>query len=523
MLQKYTDKTAEAFAYLFEGYKKRYIQVRQSLGPHIKGAKAKAQYLTTKHPLTLEAYQAHLDGQVGLSVIPLMDDNQSVAFGCIDVDDYTLNHLELAEKIALKGLPLLLTKSKSGGGHVWLFLKEPLPAADVQKYLKHVVLSLNINKAELFPKQIKRVGETVGNGVTLPFFNKTQRTGVFLQEDRNKNLQQTKGDIEEFVTLASAAKKHNTPSVFKSLYAAVNPVNITKTLPKEWRSAPPCIQRIIANKEVKQGNRNNFMFNCGVFLAKKHPDEKTIFSNLVALGVQLDLGMDPKELESIAKQTVKKEFNYKCREHPLTAFCDKEKCVKSSYGLYHATGQVLLTNFTKVLSEPPVFFCVVSYDKKGKQFSKKVSLTASQLYNQTKLAEQLLQEASVVWPPQTRNMYLSLLKDWTDDIKEVSPLPGMSLQEEVYTTLKEYIEIKNMGEEENRLETYLEGGVVLVQDTYYFNGKDFRTYFSRASPRNPTVTELNNALQSCGVYSKATSLEGRSIRPWCFDVKKEEK
>ena len=56
-----------------------------------------------------------------------MDDSKCF-WGCIDVDMYPLNLKELAQKINSKKLPLIVFRSKSGGAHIFIFVKESISA-----------------------------------------------------------------------------------------------------------------------------------------------------------------------------------------------------------------------------------------------------------------------------------------------------------------------------------------------------------------------------------------------------------
>src|SRR5580658_1617475 len=63
----------------------------------------------------------------GLGLIPLLDDDTNIRWGAIDIDVYKgLDHAALEHDVA--NLPLVITKSKSGGAHLWVFFREPVNA-----------------------------------------------------------------------------------------------------------------------------------------------------------------------------------------------------------------------------------------------------------------------------------------------------------------------------------------------------------------------------------------------------------
>ena len=53
-------------------------------------------------------------------------------WGCIDVDEYNLDHKSLISNIRKLNLPLIVCRSKSGGAHVFLFAKEFISASNAE-------------------------------------------------------------------------------------------------------------------------------------------------------------------------------------------------------------------------------------------------------------------------------------------------------------------------------------------------------------------------------------------------------
>ena len=62
---------------------------------------------------------------------------------------------ELLDKIIEKKLPLVVCRSKSGGAHVFLFIKNWIEAKVLQDTLTSISASLGYAGSEIFPKQVK--------------------------------------------------------------------------------------------------------------------------------------------------------------------------------------------------------------------------------------------------------------------------------------------------------------------------------------------------------------------------------
>lgn len=78
--------------------------------------KATGKAAIVREPRTEKTWKLHLEGTRSLGIIPINEENQSV-WGCIDIDQYPLDHKTLVEQIRKLKLPLVVCRSKSGGAH----------------------------------------------------------------------------------------------------------------------------------------------------------------------------------------------------------------------------------------------------------------------------------------------------------------------------------------------------------------------------------------------------------------------
>ena len=118
------------------------------------GLKVKGKSFVKREPVTDDMWQKHLDGKDRLGVIPINDYN-TCKWGCIDIDEYPLDHSKLVERIRHAKLPLVVCRSKSGGAHCFIFSTDWVPAKTMQSTLQHLASGLGYGGSEIFPKQIK--------------------------------------------------------------------------------------------------------------------------------------------------------------------------------------------------------------------------------------------------------------------------------------------------------------------------------------------------------------------------------
>ena len=142
---------AEKFKEIFTGLDRAHGEYRYT---DVKANGKKDGKMFTKHEApTLQMYQNHLEGkEPALGIVPIRDD-ATASWGCIDVDEYPLDHKKILSKIREYDLPLIMCSSKSFGAHIFLFSKKPQSAAIFQQKLREIASYLGHAKAEIFPKQ----------------------------------------------------------------------------------------------------------------------------------------------------------------------------------------------------------------------------------------------------------------------------------------------------------------------------------------------------------------------------------
>lgn len=144
---------AKQFAAIFDGLKVAYgtfsVDSKKANGKNTGKARV------VHEPRTMELFEAHLSGKgVGIGIIPINEENKC-KWGCIDVDEYPLDHKLLINKIRAASIPLVVCRSKSGGAHCFLFTQDWVTAEEMRKTLQHIASALGYGSSEIFPKQIK--------------------------------------------------------------------------------------------------------------------------------------------------------------------------------------------------------------------------------------------------------------------------------------------------------------------------------------------------------------------------------
>ena len=118
--------------------------------------KLKPDYEWAGRPITSSDYKNHVEGKISIGIQPCNLD-KTAQFGCIDIDPKNYSNFKVENYLASfqqHNLPLVPLLSKSGGLHCYIFLNEPIPAADLIEALKAFLLPLELKPTtEIFPKQ----------------------------------------------------------------------------------------------------------------------------------------------------------------------------------------------------------------------------------------------------------------------------------------------------------------------------------------------------------------------------------
>lgn len=343
------------------------------VGRVTRSGKTEAQSRVVREPLTEELVRSHLDGKAGIGSIPISRENKC-KFGALDIDSYDLDLAGLAKQVAALKLPLFVCRSKSGGGHLFLFLKDWEPAGLIREYLAEMSVVLGYSGCEIFPKQDKILAERgdVGNFINLPYYN-AETTSRYCYNDAGEAM-----ELEEFI---DAIDKVRVPiSALESRRKAGKR--------KLFADGPPCLQHIFAELPVSD-TRNKNLFMCGVYCRLKHGDDWK--AEVETFNQQLfDQPLPATEVTGLQNSLAKKDYGYTCDQEPFKSYCDKELCLTRKYGISGGkTAPVAsLSNLMIILSEPRLYFLTVD--------GVRIQLNTEQLQSQTKFQHACMEQGAIV-------------------------------------------------------------------------------------------------------------------------------
>lgn len=346
---------------LFAGYEKAYgtYEVKRVSD---KG-KNEGRANTVREPIPQAMWEGHISGKgPGVGIIPLRSDN-TVLWGCIDIDVIGIDHNKLEQQCRSLNLPLVICRSKSGGAHCFVFLSEPADARSVMDALAAYAASMGYGGSEIFPKQSSRYDEKqdIGNWLNMPYYFAERTTRYCIHNGQALNL----GEFLEFAESMMVSPD--------ALAVAVKPVGSKKSASNKRESVaeiedgifpdgPPCLQILHHNGGFPEGTRNDGMYDVAVYLKKYYPDDWQ--NKIQEYNVEMcDPPLPLTEINTIVKSMERKDYEYRCRKPPISSHCHRRLCLGRRCGVGESAegrSRPEILDVKKVVGDPTIWFMTVN-------------------------------------------------------------------------------------------------------------------------------------------------------------------
>lgn len=489
---------AERFFQRFDGLDRAY-GVYNVKGKREKGAKHLGSAQTFREPPSVGLWDAHLDGEQGLGIVPIRDD-QTVLFGAVDIDVYKgLDHKGMADKIMRWDLPLITAKTKSGGAHLYLFCREAIPAELVRKKLMEWSVQLGFSGVEVFPKQTRLAGPNdIGNWINMPYFGARSAKGK--QKDQGDRCAIWDGKALTAAQFLDIADKLAVDT--EALQEIQIPTDDSfKDLLHE---APPCLQALMRRGGISKGGRNNGLFNIGVYLRKRfgegeweqHLDEYNQQMISPALG--------HREVASVVKSVNRKAYEYKCNDQPICDVCNRQICLSREFGIGTSEGDpgVVFGQLIKIETDPPTWI----WDVDGAR----IELNTTELKDQGRFHTRVIEELNK-WPARVKpNKWADIVRGYLETC-EVMDVPEDARPEgQMWFYLEQYC--TQQARARNR-EELLQRKPWTDDGRVYFSGPAFHQYLGKQG-LHVNARTLWVWLRERGAETQFMNIKGRGINVW---------
>ena len=477
------------FKNIFEGSYNAYGQTRKTEEYDERG-KHKTKSVITKQSVTDQMWADHLLGSdPALGIIPINEDSKC-KWACIDIDVYNLNHKELIDKIKINKLPLVVFRSKSGGAHVFLFTKQFTPAALFRNKLKDIAAMLGYARSEIFPKQnhINKDRGDVGSFLNLPYHNVNQTLRYAFKEDGSAM------SIDEFFNYYDQIVLTEEELV---------ELKIKEDKPEDndlLKGAPPCL-RMLAQEGIPNGQRNNAMYNFGVYVKKRFPDNwDTKIFNYNDKYCQPPL--DKKEVDILIKSITGKEYQYKCKDEPIASFCNSKKCIKQEFGVGDDFSPGLeIKEIQKYTSNPPIYYVTVGEGM--------VEVSGADLHEPDKFSLKCLEQINQSMLPVAKLIWRKQINKLLQESIPIEAPEILKTDNQLKELLIEFISRANGKKKED-----IKRGIPFTENGLtYFKYNSFWSFLLRSKSWNIGKNTTMRMLETLfGAKEETSNLEGKNTR-----------
>lgn len=441
----------------------------------------------------LENYQSHLEGKVGLGLVPVQL-NGMCRFAAIDIDVDTIDHNALFTKIEQRNIPINVCRSKSGGAHLYLFIRKELPAQIVRDVLKRWATVLGYPQVEIFPKQVKVSKENIGNWINLPYFGGDNTTRYAVGPAGALSL-------EEFLDTA----KYYDPDIV---------TQVDESVDSNTAKMPPCLAALTQNG-IGEGMRNQAMFNFAVFYRKARPgDWETALQthNSQYLSPPLDF----RELQGVVQSCARTKYQYLCDQSPLKENCDREQCLKLPFGINNkpwdeagSYDDFTITHLRKLLTDPPRYVVEVN--------GRDITLDWDSLYTYRLLKSAIGSALDIVAPPKKQPQWEQKLRGLLATKEDIDAPEDAS---QVGLVLDRFHEFLGLRDRAQNKEDLLRGIPVEEGGSVLFRVGDLRRYLQGWKLDRIEGSELFMALRKDGCTHKRIRLNGRLVQIWSYPLER---
>ena len=455
----------------------------QELKSHSQKVSGKAR--TIKEPVTVKKWSQHLAGKQGLGIVPINDEGFSW-FGAIDVDVYNLDLIGLEKRLRDLGLPLVLCRTKSGGAHLYIFFKEPVYAGFVREKLMEWSIFLGLTQVEVFPKQAELGGEDdVGSWINMPYYggDNTNRYAIV----NGKRL-----SASEFIDYAEAIATTRND---------VEALNINQD--DDFQEGPPCLQYLV-QAGFPEGTRNQGLFNLSVFAKMKFGDnwkDKVKEFNYRYMVPPLE----KQEVETIIKSVDRRTYFYKCKELPISSFCNRLICSRRTFGVNRSGNDpgIIMDGMTKILTDPPMWLLNVN--------GRRIKLNSTDDFlQQNKFAKVCVESYNIIPNKVNENVWRELIRSLLDKVEEIEAPVDAGPKGEFLLFLERFCSERALAKFQDEL---LLGKPWRYKDQIMFRSIDMLEWMKKKK-FYISGRDAWNYLREIKAEAKSLYIKGKHVRVW---------
>jgi hypothetical protein len=471
----------------------------------------KATARTIREPVTEDMWEKHLAGKRPLGVVPIRE-NSTCSWGSIDVDEYDIDLLSIITRVEQAKLPLVPCRSKSGGLHLWLFLKEAVPAGQVQAVLKDWAAQLGLSGCEIFPKQTQMLTDKgdVGNWMVMPYYGDTyngkikeqvglKKTGSEMELSEFLRASEAAAVTEEEMATLGQRRSQQANKARRMLPGSKEPSNVN-----DFSDGPPCLQNMILDGGIQRGGQSNTLLHMGVYYKRANPAD---WEKRLERANQEFLSPpgSTEGLLSVLRSLRKKDYEYLCKTEPMCSHCNSSVCRTRKYGVGDGGNVPIITSLSKLDTEPVVWFVDVE--------GKRLECSTDQLQNYMLFQKLCIERLEKSYAPIKMGEWFAILNAALQNVV-LLPVPSdIARGGWFHELMEEFLTNRAKG---NQREDILSGRPWECEEDqrHYFRLKDFQKFLNREGVKELNRPQISNRIRDMGGDRYQMRIKGRNADTW---------
>jgi hypothetical protein len=264
------------------------------------------------------------------------------------------------------------------------------------------------------------------------------------------------------------------------------------------------------------GTRNNGLFNLAVYAKKAHGDEWQ--SHLQEYnGKFMNPPLDPSEVQGIAKSVEKKNFEYTCKQAPISNYCNMPKCRACKHGI--GVGNLGMPKFgslTKVKVDPPIWFLEV-------ESGGRLELSTDELQSPRMFQNKCMQSLNIMPILPKMDVWQEIIHNLLQEVCEVEVPEEATPTGILWQLLEDFCTSRVQGRTADDL---LMGKPWLYNGFYYFRIRDFLSFLDRAKFKLMPIHHVAMHLTEWKCGRKFWNCRGKGVNTFSIgehEFKKQEK
>lgn len=452
---------------------------------------------TVHQPVTVELWEKHLSGTYAIGVVPIREDS-TCRFGAIDIDIYDIDLKKLNKKVQQLNLPLIVCRTKSGGAHLYLFIKEATSAETVRHKLMQWAIGLGHAGVEVFPKQTRLasatdpVEDSTGNWINMPYAGGEFSTRYAHDPKTGEAL-----TPEQFLELADQMALADG--------AELEAIELPETEHSDLlRGAPPCM---ILGADRGFGDWDNTMlFNFGVYTHKRYGED--FEAPLAVLNEKfLETPLRGREFNTVVNSIRKKNYSYTCNQDPIVKMCDKKACKLCDYGVGVLPDNpgVTIGAIIKLKTDPVTWIVEVN--------DARLETDTPTLMDQRKFHARVFEVLSL-WPSMIKpGTWKKMISEKALAAENVDVPEDATREGQLWVQLSRFCTSRVMGK---ALDEVLMGKPYTdeTENLTYFQGADYFQYLQQHRVAGITEREVWKFLHRRGANHVTKTLKGKTVKLW---------